>query len=194
MGAIASQITSLTIVFSTVYLGTDQRKHQSSASLAFVRGIPRRPVYSPHKWPVTWKMFPFDDVIMTGLILGLHPANERRRRRRYFVTMSPIGWCKPRISPVTITTFSLIAYTLLVLFFLSLPKTLLRHKKIIAGLHLSPCCSPCPCCSPAACTILLQLFAITTGLSLTKHGTEYCSLWCFPRGIKTPWLMWISKS
>ena len=41
MGAIASQITSLTIVFSTVYLDTDQRKHQSSASLAFVRGIPR---------------------------------------------------------------------------------------------------------------------------------------------------------
>ena len=46
MGAIASQITSLTIVFSTVYLDTDQRKHQSSASLAFVRGIHRRPVNS----------------------------------------------------------------------------------------------------------------------------------------------------
>ena len=64
MGAIASQITSLTIVFSTVYLDTDQRKHQSSASLAFVRGIHRRPVNPPHKWPVTRKMFPFDDVIM----------------------------------------------------------------------------------------------------------------------------------
>ena len=64
MGAIASQITSLMIVFSTVYLDTDQRKHQSSASLAFVRGIHRRPVNSPHKWPVTRKMFPFDDVIM----------------------------------------------------------------------------------------------------------------------------------
>ena len=64
MGAIASQITSRTIVFSTVYLDTAQRKHQSSASLAFVRGIHRRPVNSPHKWPVTRKMFPFDDVIM----------------------------------------------------------------------------------------------------------------------------------
>ena len=41
MGAIASQITSLTIVYSTVYSGADQRKHQSSASLAFVRGIHR---------------------------------------------------------------------------------------------------------------------------------------------------------
>ena len=40
------------------------RKHQSSASLAFVWGIHRGPVNSPHKWPVTRKMFPFDDVIM----------------------------------------------------------------------------------------------------------------------------------
>ena len=68
LGAIASQITSLTIVFSTVYLDTDQRKHQSSASLAFVRGIHRRPVNSPHKWPVTRKIFPFDDVIMRACV------------------------------------------------------------------------------------------------------------------------------
>ena len=64
MDAMASQITSLTLVYSTVYSGTDQRKHQSSSSLAFVWGIHRGPVNSPHKWPVTWKMFPFDDVIM----------------------------------------------------------------------------------------------------------------------------------
>ena len=63
MGTMASQITSLTIVYSTVYSGADQSKHQSSASLAFVRGIHRGPVNSPHKWPVTRKMFPFDDVI-----------------------------------------------------------------------------------------------------------------------------------
>ena len=64
MTTMASQITSLTVVYSMVYSGADQRKHQSSASLAFVRGIHRRPVNSPHKWPVTRKMFPFDDVIM----------------------------------------------------------------------------------------------------------------------------------
>ena len=64
MATIASQITSLTIVHSAVYSDADQRKHQSSASLAFVRGIHRGPVNSPHKWPVTWKMFPFDDIIM----------------------------------------------------------------------------------------------------------------------------------
>ena len=64
MSTIASQITSLTIVYSTVYSDADQRKHQSSASLAFVWGIHRGPVNSPPKWPVMWKMFPFDDVIM----------------------------------------------------------------------------------------------------------------------------------
>ena len=64
MDEIASQITSLTIVYSIVYSVADQRKHKSSASLAFVRGIHRGPVNSPHKCPVTRKMFPFDDVIM----------------------------------------------------------------------------------------------------------------------------------
>ena len=66
MSAMASQITSLTIVYSSVYSGADQRKDQSSASLAFVRGIHRQPVNSLHKGPVTQKMFPFDDVIMEG--------------------------------------------------------------------------------------------------------------------------------
>ena len=64
MGSIASQITSLTIVYSAVCSGANQRKHQSSASVAFVRGIHWGPVNSPHKWPVTRKIFPFDDVIM----------------------------------------------------------------------------------------------------------------------------------
>ena len=49
MGTIASQITSLMIVYSIFYWDTDQRKHQSSASLAFVQGIHRSPVNSPHK-------------------------------------------------------------------------------------------------------------------------------------------------
>ena len=64
-----SQLTSITIVYSTVYSDADQRKHQSSASLAFVRGIHRGPVISPHKWPVTRKMFPFNDVIMIKIWL-----------------------------------------------------------------------------------------------------------------------------
>ena len=64
MDTMAPQITNLTTVYSAVYSGANQRKHQSSASLAFVGGIHRRPVNSPHKLPVTRKMFPFDDVIM----------------------------------------------------------------------------------------------------------------------------------
>ena len=74
MGTMASQITSLAIVYSTVYSGADQRKHQSSASLAFVWGIHRGPVNSPHKWPVTRKMFPFDDVIMVWCITVVEPS------------------------------------------------------------------------------------------------------------------------
>ena len=73
IGTIASQITSLTIVYSTVYSDADQRKHQSSASLAFVREIHRGPLNSPHEWPVTRNMFPFDDVIMIGI-----PIEKRR--------------------------------------------------------------------------------------------------------------------
>ena len=74
MGAMAFQITRLMIVYSTVYSGADQRKHQSSVSLALLRGIHWGPVNSPHKWPVTRKTFPFDDVIMGGF---LHEAHKR---------------------------------------------------------------------------------------------------------------------
>ena len=82
MGAIASQITSLTIVYSTVYSDTVQRRHQSSASLAFVWGIHRGPLNPPHTWPVTREMFPFDDVIMTW---GDFPPSD-------FMTLQS-GWC-----------------------------------------------------------------------------------------------------
>ena len=78
MTMLASQITSLTVVYSIVYSGVDQSKHQSSASLAFVQEIHRGPVNFPHKWPVTRKMFPFDDVNMESSgpdsIIYPHPA------------------------------------------------------------------------------------------------------------------------
>ena len=87
MRAMASQITSLTIVYPTVYSGVDQRKHKNSASLAFVRGIHRWPVHFPHKGPVTQKLFPFDDVIMlvhfrdnhVGCVL--YSGNDNRCRK-----------------------------------------------------------------------------------------------------------------
>ena len=64
MSTMASQITGVSIVYSTVCSSADQRKHQSSAPLVFERGIHRWPLNSLHKGPVTRKMFPFDDVIM----------------------------------------------------------------------------------------------------------------------------------
>ena len=51
MNAMASQVTSFRVVYSTVHSDADQRKHQSFASLAFVRGIHRWPVDSPHERP-----------------------------------------------------------------------------------------------------------------------------------------------
>ena len=64
LSVMASQITSLTVVYSSVHSDADQRKDQSSASLAFVRGIHRWPVNSPRKGPVTRTMFSFHDVII----------------------------------------------------------------------------------------------------------------------------------
>ena len=64
MSAMVSQITGISVVYSSVCSDADQRKCQRSASLAFVRGIRRSPEDSPHKGSVTRKMFPFDDVIM----------------------------------------------------------------------------------------------------------------------------------
>ena len=85
IGAMASQIIGVSIVFSTVCSGADQRKLQSSASLAFVRGIHRWPVNSPHKGLITRKMFPFDDVMMfsavywrNGLFNPLRPEQNGR--------------------------------------------------------------------------------------------------------------------
>ena len=97
MGAIASQITSFTSVYSTVYSGADQRKYQISASLAFVRVIHRGPVNSPHKGPVTRKMFPFDDVIMNN-----HTSSEKQLPLRFSewrVTMISSGNYKKCASP-----------------------------------------------------------------------------------------------
>ena len=74
MSAVAFQITTISIVCSTVGSGADQRKHQSFALLAFVWGIHRRPVNSPRKGPVTRKMLPFDDVTMVGIVLKI-PVN-----------------------------------------------------------------------------------------------------------------------
>ena len=76
MSTMAFQITSLTIVYTNVHSGADQRKYQSIASLAFVRGIHRWPVNYPHKGPVTRKMFPFDDAIISYRSWIFPPASH----------------------------------------------------------------------------------------------------------------------
>ena len=70
MGAMTSRITNVSIVCSTVFSGADQKKHQSSASLAFVRGIHRWPSDSLYKGQVTRKMFSIDDIIMRLFFYG----------------------------------------------------------------------------------------------------------------------------
>ena len=85
MGEMASQIASLAIVYSTIYSGADQRKHQPSASLAFVREIRRWSVNSRHKWPVMREMFPFDFVIMIGnCFVGMQTAAASQLLRMSF--------------------------------------------------------------------------------------------------------------
>ena len=108
MGAMVSQITSLTIVCLTVYSGVDQRKHQSSASPAFVWGIHRSRMNSPRIWPVTWKMLPFDDVIMASCSRCVQPSLCPP-----FLSVWLSPWCCTRWLTVSVDIFSLaLRYTL----------------------------------------------------------------------------------
>ena len=95
MGMMASQITSLTIVYSTLYWGSNQRTHQSSASLAFVRGIHRWPVNSPHKWPVTRKTFPIDDTIMIDAAILSDGGYHLHMDIIYTIALSSLGQIWP---------------------------------------------------------------------------------------------------
>ena len=67
----------VSILYSAVCLDADQRKHQSSAPMAFMRVIHRWPVNSPHKGPVTRKMFPFDDVIVVTQFTCVSSAGDQ---------------------------------------------------------------------------------------------------------------------
>ena len=88
MSTMAFQMTGVLSVNPTVCSGTDHRKHQSSASLAFVRGIHRRPVNSRHKGAVMRKMCPFDDVFMYNPLTNIW----------YWQILSQLIKVKPRTS------------------------------------------------------------------------------------------------
>ena len=85
ISAMATRITSVPIVYSTVCSGAGQRKHLRYASLAFEGGIHRWPVNSPDKGPVTRTMFPFDDVTMTDME-GDH-IGETWRMQHIYITV-----------------------------------------------------------------------------------------------------------
>ena len=70
MVVIASQITNLRLFFQPFIQRQVKENIKAPRNMAFVRGLPRGPVNSPHIWPVTRKMFLFDDVIMEWSILS----------------------------------------------------------------------------------------------------------------------------
>ena len=76
MRVMASHILSVSIVYSSVWLGTEQSKHQSSASSAFERGIHRWPLNSLHKGPVMRKRFPFHDFIVSRLSMIIRSRHD----------------------------------------------------------------------------------------------------------------------
>ena len=96
MGAIASQITSLTIVYSTVHSDADQRKHQSSASLAFVRGIHRGPVNSRANGQLHGKCFHLmtssSGACEAAALLSTTPRLRTRSSTNDFAPLRCMGW------------------------------------------------------------------------------------------------------
>ena len=94
MSAMTSQITGVSIVCLTACPGTDQRTHQTSASVAFLRGIHRWPVDSLRKGQVTRKIFPFDDVIIWFALGSMIDVVLINALWRYITTYiwANIGW------------------------------------------------------------------------------------------------------
>ena len=96
MGVMAPQITGLRIVYSIVHLGADQRKYRSSASLAFVWGIHRWPVNSPHKWPVTpTKMQGYIQLLIASIFNWLWSCEKSPI---YLASIGPQVWYWNRLS------------------------------------------------------------------------------------------------
>ena len=87
MSVMASQITSVSSVCLTVSSGANQRKYQSSASLAFVRGIHRWPVDSPHKGSVTRKMFHVSCFVSELSSLRRVLLNEKYSYHDFFINL-----------------------------------------------------------------------------------------------------------
>ena len=109
MSAMVFQIIGVSIVCATVCSGADQ----SSASLAFVRGIHRWPVNSPYKGPVTRKMFTFDGGIM---VLNTKAAprelSHRERMLKYAEWQFAVQWICRQVNFSIVTMPTIILTTL----------------------------------------------------------------------------------
>ena len=84
MGTMASQITNLMIIYLPVYSGGDQRKHQSPASLAFVRRIHWWPVNSPHKGPARLAIRSWPSLLLCWWSATVHQKVELKYIYRWY--------------------------------------------------------------------------------------------------------------
>ena len=147
----ASQISGVSIVYSAVCWGAAQRKHQSSASLAIVRGIHRWSVNSPHRGPVTRKMFPLKDVIMP-LLVTCRPANIAG-----VIILFPyhvINLCNPMLFEQPTSIVEIYGCTIFRFFshqdniscntFLALPIRIGRYCRALCRLSVRPSVRPAP--------------------------------------------------
>ena len=91
MGVMVSYITNLTIFYSMVYSGTDQRKRQSPASLAFVRGIHQGLVNSTDKWPVIQNLIPFSNFVHYEC--SICPWNGPNGNHNWSTLWLQMPWC-----------------------------------------------------------------------------------------------------
>ena len=140
MRAMASQITNLTIDHSSVYSGADKRKHQSSASPTFVRGIHRWPANSRHKGQATRKMFPFDDVIKLQNVIMYHCRGRAGKMEQLITMRSTIktGYLSPgSISDKTSYCKSIEAARLVVEIIESLSTVKFQSDRIILDINLA---------------------------------------------------------
>ena len=178
MSVMVFLITSLTTVYPTVYSGADQRKHQSSASLAFARGIHRWPVNSPqssvnppHTGPVTRKMFPFDDVIMNMEFVLIRTScwmsNPLGLSCQWFET--PWSWCDIVKSHVKRTSIAVISNNLYWHIFVTLsegihPKrvTMMPHERHGISNHQHLDC------------LFISLLRLTTKNVESQHFWPFC--------------------
>ena len=175
MSMMASQITSLRIAYSTIYSGTDQRKHQIFMSLEFLWGIHRWPVNILNKGPVMWKMFPFDDLIMQHFTL--YASNSGGNK----------------------AVFALLCFVVVIHWLIfPYPPGLLRWHCGNLTIAPVPAKQPWWIWINTSCEIIMNDYITTTKQSTTKPcayllGYTVCKQQWWKHGCMNPFSQWICK-